>query len=236
MLHVVLGKRSSPRHPQPPHQKKFRRHAPRLTEPVLVSVNDLHRSVYVARAVIHKRNLLLHRLHVARDQRLGSSRTGPHAIYRPPARFHPNHVVAEIADLLLDLLGSAFAHRHAGDHRAHADDDSQHRQNAAHLVPRQRPHGQPQNVDQIHSSASLGPCDNLRSLQSSILSPRFRVPPNAAPPVFLRPALALPPNSPAGFAHPGKVPSAAQTAPRPARVSPAKSSVSALRSSVEMYP
>src|SRR5438874_2110769 len=98
MLHVVVRKRISSRKAQAPHQKKFRGYTPRLAEPVLIPVNNLHWPIHVAGAVIHKRDLLLDGLNVTQNEGLGSTRAGAHPIDRAASRFHPDHIVAEIAD------------------------------------------------------------------------------------------------------------------------------------------
>src|ERR1700746_1622106 len=103
MLHIVIRKRGSSRNTQAPHQEKFRGHTPSLAEPVLIPVNDLHRSIHMAGAVIDERNLRLRAVPAAHNQGVGSSGAGADSIDGAAPGLDPDHVVSEITDLLLDL-------------------------------------------------------------------------------------------------------------------------------------
>src|SRR5439155_22736709 len=110
-------------------------------------------------------------LRIAQRQGLRAARARAQAVDVAAAGLDPDHVVADTADLLLDLVGRPLAHRHAADDRAHADDDAQHGQNAAHLVARERSQRDSKQLAEIKHATSLDSLDLPRRSKESILPP-----------------------------------------------------------------
>src|SRR5262249_14811483 len=58
-------------------------------------------------------------------------------------------LAAELFNGFLSLLGRAFAHRQHSDHRAHAKDDSEHRQYGAEFMQQQTLNPEPYGAEQL---------------------------------------------------------------------------------------
>ncbi len=90
-------------------------------------------------------------------QRLAGLRAQPHAALRLRAGQHQHDVGAQALDLFLDALLRARADGDHRDHRGHADDDAQHRQDAAQQVGGERAPGGAQGGE-ARSCGGLGRC------------------------------------------------------------------------------
>src|SRR5215831_8303207 len=96
-------------------------------------------------------NLLLNRFGIGEYKSLGALGAGSDAVDATPTGFNPDHVVTEVCDLLLNLVGGSSADRYTTNHRRDADDDSEHCEHTSHLVACQCQYGNTQNCDQTHT-------------------------------------------------------------------------------------
>src|SRR6185437_1288057 len=116
-------------------------HAAIMCSPILVLVNHLDVAIHVGRTALDAGNLLHHGFFVAEGEGLDAAAADANSAARATAGFHPDHVVADVIELLLHLAGTRVAHGHNTDERRHAHDDAEHGQGAAHAVAAQRHHG-----------------------------------------------------------------------------------------------
>ena len=102
-----------------------------LGGPILVTVHDLDPQIHVRGDLRQEGDLLLDRVQVPEGQALGPMGAGPHPIDITVAGFNPDNVLAQTADLVLDLSRGTLADRHTAEEGAHPDTDAQGRKHAA---------------------------------------------------------------------------------------------------------
>jgi hypothetical protein len=141
------------------------RDAEDLRRPVAVAEHDLARAAQLRRRDLDLGNLARHQERVVLGKGLLRPRAHAHAARREVARQHDDEVGAQALDLVLDARLRARADRRHRDHRAHADDDAEHRQGAAQLVDAQRGERDPERREKAHGRRcqAVGPATAPRT-------------------------------------------------------------------------
>jgi hypothetical protein len=139
-VHIVLRKCRALVYKPALDVEVFRRNTAVGCMPVLVAIDDLHRIVYIGRNAFDQRNLILDGHCISDYQRLSIMGPRAHTVHRTPSGFNPDKIVSKIS--VAARLGlSGFADGDDTDNRRNPDRYSQDRQDASHLVPKQRHYG-----------------------------------------------------------------------------------------------
>ena len=108
------------------------------------------------RGGLHALHLALHRIGVVLGDRQLRARALARAAHREVAGQDDDEVGAQALDLVLDARLRAGADGDHRDHRAHADDDAEHRQRGAQLVDAQRGQRDAQRGEEVHACRKVG--------------------------------------------------------------------------------
>jgi hypothetical protein len=123
--------------------------------PILVAIDNLDPIIHIRRNAFDQRNLIFEGHGIGHRQRFGVMCPCPDAIDRPPASLNPDKIIPQIVQLQLDPRLSRFADGDDADDRRDSDGYSQNRQDASHLVSKQRHQGGLQQGRVIHRSSGL---------------------------------------------------------------------------------
>src|SRR5262249_33796041 len=121
-----------------------------LGGPILVAVYDLDAQIDVRGELRQEGNLLLDGVHIPQRQALGPMRPRPDPIDIAVASFDPDEVLAQAADLLLDLPRRPLPNRDTTDKGADTDTDSQHTEHTAERVAGQGAQGDADDESEGH--------------------------------------------------------------------------------------
>src|SRR5262245_6596687 len=132
--HVVVREEGPTVHTPAPDRHEGRGDPAHLGGPVLVTDDDLDTQINVGGEPRQQGNLLLNRVHIPQRQALGPVRACPYPTHIAVASFDPDEVLAQAADLLLDLPRCPLPHGDTTDKSPDADTDPQHTEDAAERV------------------------------------------------------------------------------------------------------
>ena len=139
-----------------PRLEELGRRAHDLRRPVAVAEHDLPAAAQRGRGGLHALHLALHRIGVVLGDRQLRTRALARAAHREVAGQHDDEVGAQALDLVLDARLRAGADGDHRDHRAHADDDAEHRQRGAQLVDAQGGQRDAQRGEEVHACRKVG--------------------------------------------------------------------------------
>ena len=117
---------------------ELRRDSLRQSAPIQISRHHLFLTPEDRRRKRHRPQLTRHRLGIAVEKRVDVAEAGSDAALHVAAGQYDQDVGAKRGDLRANGRLGAFADGDHGDDRADADDDTEHRQESAQLVSRQR--------------------------------------------------------------------------------------------------
>ncbi len=149
-LNVILSKRRALIHVPALNVEIFGRDSAVSGVPVLVSVDDLDRTINIWRDALNQRHLILNGHSIAHHQRFRAVCSGAPAIDGASPRFNPYKIVAKAVELLLDARLARFSNRHHANHRRDPDGDAQDRKNTPQFVSQQRDERRAQQARVIH--------------------------------------------------------------------------------------
>ena len=143
--------------------------------PVLVPVDHLLAAGESRRGLRDERDFFQDGVHVVHGEGPHAAVSLPHATRAIASRRYEDGVRPHGLNALLDDVLRALSNADDGDHRAHSDDDAQHRQGRAHLVARQGPQCETKCVHEVHVRFTQPPesCSRIRLCQSLIF--HFRI-------------------------------------------------------------
>ena len=154
LVGLVLGEEASFFHVPPANIGKFSGNTSILRAPIQVSINNLDVTVAVRDHALDAGDLPLNGSSIFENQCPAAPGTHAYTIGRARSRFNPDHVVAQVMQLLFDPCRTGVTDGDHADKRSYAHGDAQNRQGAPDLVSGQLPERFGKNSAQVRQHAS----------------------------------------------------------------------------------
>ena len=148
--HVVVCEEGPPRQAPAPDGHIRWGDPAHLGRPILVTGHDLDAHIDIGRHLCQERDLRLERVRVPDGQTLRPMRARPHPIDIAIAGLNPDEILAQAADLFLDVLRRALPDRHTTDKGPDTNTDAEHTEHRAERVTPQGAQGDTEDQREGH--------------------------------------------------------------------------------------